>query len=130
MKTNPFTVRASRHRQLALSIVSATFIALAAAAGSAQALDLHSASIARPNSEKVFPKGPGSDAANSYCLMCHSAGMVLNQPDLTEKGWLGEVEKMKNAFKAPIPESELPFIAKYLYSIKGSKKGSGTGAGS
>lgn len=62
----------------------------------------------------IWPRG-----ANAYCLMCHSADMVLNQPNLTLQAWLAEVNKMKDAFKAPIPPEQVPVIADYLARIKG-----------
>ncbi len=112
-------------------VAGAAAVALVTSMGVAQALTLHAESITRPESVQVFPgDSVGAKATNSYCLMCHSAGMVLNQPLLKEDAWLGEVSKMRNAFKAPIPEDQVPIIAKYLYSIHGSKKGADTGAGS
>ncbi len=75
-----------------------------------------------PGSGRRFAgTGPGTQAANSHCLTCHSAGMVLNQPDMTRDTWLAEVNKMKNVFKAPIPADDVAVIADYLTRIKGSK---------
>jgi cytochrome c5 len=88
----------------------------------AHALTLKTQTVTLPSSARVFPgDGPGAKAANTYCLMCHSVGMVMNQPDLPKAAWLVEVNKMKNAFKAPIPEDQVPVIADYLDSIKGKK---------
>lgn len=75
-----------------------------------------------PAGTRVFPgDGGGAKAANAYCLMCHSADMVLNQPDLTEQAWLAEVRKMKDVFKAPVPSEQVQVIATYLASIKSRK---------
>jgi len=91
-------------------------------AGAASALTLKTQSVQLPTSTEVFPgDSAGAKAANTYCLMCHSAGMVMNQPDLPKSAWLVEVNKMKNAFKAPIPEDQVSVIADYLDSIKGKK---------
>ncbi len=38
-----------------------------------------------PDSDKMFPDGPGADAVNNNCLACHSTGMVLNQPALSKQ---------------------------------------------
>ena len=37
-------------------------------------LILKSVSVELPNSDRMFPDGPGSQAANGNCLACHSAG--------------------------------------------------------
>ena len=88
----------------------------------AQAVTLKKESITLPESTRVLPgNGPGAQAANSYCLMCHSAGMVMNQPDLSRDDWLAEVNKMKNVMKAPVPEDQVSVIVDYLYGIKGKK---------
>ncbi|CUA98990.1 hypothetical protein [Thiomonas bhubaneswarensis] len=104
-------------RALGAALILGTFGALPA-----HALTLKTQSITLPSSTRVFPgDGPGAKAANTYCLMCHSAGMVMNQPDLPKAAWLVEVNKMKNVFKAPIPDDQVPVIADYLESIKGKK---------
>ncbi len=78
-------------------------------------------SIELPTSSRVFPgSGPGAAAANSFCLMCHSYGMVETQPKLNAAAWMVEVEKMRHAFKAPIPAAEVPVIAHYIARLKGA----------
>jgi cytochrome c5 len=129
MNAVPCSKRPSRRTQWIIAGAAAT--ALMAGMGVAQELALHAQSITRPESVQVFPgDSAGAKATNGYCLMCHSADMVLNQPLLKEDAWLGEVNKMREAFMAPIPEDQVPIIARYLYSIHGSEKGAGTGAGS
>lgn len=87
---------------------------------SANAFTPKTQSVELPTSHSVFPgDSAGARAANTYCLMCHSVGMVMNQPDLPKAAWLVEVNKMKNAFKAPIPQDQVAVIADYLDSIKG-----------
>ena len=77
-----------------------------------------------PVSSVVFPAGKGSEIANAYCLMCHSAGMVLRQPGLTVDEWQTEIRKMQSAFGAPIPADQVDAIARYLAGINGRKGGS------
>ena len=76
-------------------------------------------SVELPTSEALFPPGNGADIANGQCLICHSAGMVLRQPPLTQDEWTSEVEKMRNAFGAPLPADQVEPLAKYLHSIVG-----------
>jgi hypothetical protein len=44
-------------------------------------LELKSVKIDLPDSDRMFT---GADAINNNCLACHSAGMVLNQPELSK----------------------------------------------
>ena len=81
-------------------------------------------SVDLPVSQVSFPPGNGSVIANAYCLICHSAGMVLRQPPLTQDEWTVEINKMRNAFGAPLPADQVEALAKYLGSINGqSAKG-------
>ncbi|MEA2820399.1 MAG: hypothetical protein QOJ86_2403 [Bradyrhizobium sp.] len=74
-----------------------------------------------PDSDKMFPDGPGSDAINNNCLACHSADMVLNQPALSKQAWAAEVAKMINAYKAPVASEDVGPIVDYLADLKGKK---------
>lgn len=76
-------------------------------------------SVDLPTSQISFPPGNGSVIANAYCLICHSAGMVLRQPPLTQDEWTGEINKMRNAFGAPLPADQVEALAEYLRSING-----------
>ena len=78
-----------------------------------------------PTSQTLFPPGSGSDIATGQCLICHSAGMVLSQPPLTQDEWVGEINKMRNAFGAPLPADQVEVLAKYLVSINGGKSRGG-----
>jgi mono/diheme cytochrome c family protein len=72
-----------------------------------------------PTSDATFPPGHGSDIANANCLICHSAGMALRQPPLTEDEWRTEINKMKSSFGAPIPADQVDDLARYLRTIDG-----------
>ena len=85
-----------------------------------QAPVLKSVTVTLPTDSRFLPDGPGSDLANANCLICHSAGMVLNQPNLSKAAWQAAVDKMIAAFKAPIQADVVPDIVKYLVSIKGA----------
>jgi cytochrome c553 len=79
---------------------------------------LHSVSVSFPNSDSIFPGGRGADAINNDCLICHSAGMVLDQANLSRAAWQAEVEKMRDAFKAPFAAEDIPAIVDYLTNLK------------
>jgi mono/diheme cytochrome c family protein len=69
----------------------------------------------------MFPQGPGSDAINNNCLACHSADMVLNQPELSKQAWAAEVNKMISAYKAPVAPEDVGAIVEYLSRLKGAE---------
>jgi mono/diheme cytochrome c family protein len=76
-------------------------------------------SVELPTSQVSFPAGNGSVIANAYCLICHSAGMVLRQPPLTQDEWTVEINKMRNTFGAPLPAAQVQALAQYLRSLNG-----------
>jgi cytochrome c5 len=78
-----------------------------------------------PTSGTAFPAGNGADIASAQCLMCHSAGMVLRQPPLTQDEWAGEINKMRNSFGAPLQADQVEVLAKYLRGIQGRQSPSG-----
>jgi hypothetical protein len=82
---------------------------------------LKSLGVTLPNTGATFPPGPGVEAADNNCLSCHSVEMVMNQPALPKAAWQAEVAKMRNVFKAPIADSDVPAIVQYLTAINGAK---------
>jgi mono/diheme cytochrome c family protein len=91
------------------------------AAQGAAPLQLKPVKVELPDSDKMFPAGPGADAINNNCLACHSADMVLNQPALSEQAWAAEVNKMINNYKAPVAAQDVGMIVEYLTAVKGTK---------
>ena len=79
---------------------------------------LKSVSVNLPYGDRRFPGGHEADAINRNCLVCHSAGMVLNQPVLSRPQWQAEVDKMRGAYKAPIDPKDVGAIVDYLVGIK------------
>ncbi len=83
-----------------------------------QTFVLKSVSVDLPTSDITFPGGAAADAINANC---HSAGMVLTQPNLAKAAWAAEVDKMIHAFKAPIDQRNATAIVDYLSETKGAK---------
>ena len=54
--------------------------------------------------------------------------MVLRQPPLMQDEWVGEINKMRNAFGAPLPSGQVEALARYLYRINGRKSSGGRSA--
>jgi hypothetical protein len=104
-----------------LTATLALALGLAALSAAAKTLDLpKSVDVKLPDGLEMF-SGAGADAINNNCLACHSRGMVLNQPAMAKPAWEAEVAKMRNVYKAPVNESDVPAIVDYLVRIKGPK---------
>jgi hypothetical protein len=104
--------------------ITAGLLGFALAAWSAHAappFTLKSVSVDLPDSDQMFPGGPEADAINNNCLACHSAGMVLTQPTLSETAWTAEVNKMINTYKAPVAPEDVDAIIAYLAKLRPQK---------
>jgi cytochrome c5 len=107
-------VTASTEPRQAQAIASPPALTKVSAAG----ITLQSVRVDIPDRGTTFP-GSGSDAINNNCLVCHSAGMVLNQPALPKAAWQAEVDKMIHVYKAPVAPEDVAAIVDYLAKIKG-----------
>jgi hypothetical protein len=85
------------------------------AAAPSGGVTLRSVSVDFPDPGRTFPGA--ADVVNDNCLACHSAGMVLTQPHLSRGDWQAEVDKMRNAYKAPIADTDVPTIVNYLVNL-------------
>lgn len=71
-------------------------------------------SAAAQESKVMLKEGPGKDKA-MQCLACHSLDYIqMNSRFLDKAGWTASVNKMINAFSAPIPKEDVETIASYL----------------
>jgi mono/diheme cytochrome c family protein len=113
----------SRGKVLVLVLISVLALALAcvAAAQAAKALTLKSVSVDLPDGDRQLPDGPGLEAMQSNCISCHTPGMILTQPAMPKAFWEAEVAKMRNVYKAPVDEKDVPDIVGYLTAVKGPK---------
>ena len=82
---------------------------------------LKSEDVTLPQSERGLPEGAGRDVVENNCFTCHSGGMILTQPPLPKAAWEAEVTKMRNVYKAPVDEKDVPAIVEYLTAVKGPK---------
>jgi hypothetical protein len=82
---------------------------------------LKSVSVELPTSTVEFPTPPNAQAITANCLACHSAGMVLTQPNFPKATWAGVVDKMIHTYKAPVAEGDVAAIVDYLQATKGAK---------
>lgn len=79
---------------------------------------LHSTSITLPEDDQTFGDGAALAPLNAHCLACHSATMVLYQPRLTAAQWQAIVDKMRDAYGAPIPAGQAPVLVDALISLQ------------
>src|ERR1700682_4290729 len=108
-------------RNLLPVVILLSAVAMPLVVRAATPFELKSVKIDLPDSDRMFPAGPGADAINNNCLACHSAGMVLNQPALSKQAWAAEVNKMINNYKAPIAPEDVGTIVEYLTALKAAK---------
>jgi mono/diheme cytochrome c family protein len=108
-------------RNLLSATILLSVVSIPAVARAAGPSGLKPVEIELPDSDKMFPDGPGADAINNNCLACHSADMVLNQPALSKQAWTAEVHKMINNYRAPIAPEDVGAIVDYLTALKGAK---------
>lgn len=78
---------------------------------------LTSRRLSLPREEAPLLGGVGAELTNANCMACHSAGMILTQPKLSEKQWIAVIEKMRTTYKAPIADADVPQIAAYLSAL-------------
>ncbi len=65
-------------------------------------------------SKVVLKDGPGKDKA-MQCIACHSVDYIqMNAAFLDKAGWTASVNKMINAFHAPIAKDDVDVIVNYL----------------
>ena len=80
----------------------------------AAAMLLAAGSSLAQESKVQLKDGPGRDKANA-CLACHSLDYIqMNSRFLDKAGWTASVNKMINAFGAPIAKEDVEPIASYL----------------
>lgn len=81
------------------------------------------ASAGAQESKVMLKDGPGKDKA-MQCVACHSLDYIqMNSPFLDKAGWTASVNKMINAFGAPIPKEDVETIATYLAQYYGKPAG-------
>ena len=60
-------------------------------------------------------QAPGVDKVESNCAACHSLDYIqMNSRFLDKAGWTASINKMINAFGAPISKEDVEPIADYL----------------
>jgi cytochrome c5 len=70
----------------------------------------------------VLKDSPGRATVENMCAGCHSLDYILlNAPFMNKQAWTAEVNKMINAYGAPIPQNDTAAIVDYLAANYGVK---------
>jgi len=69
-----------------------------------------------------FPVKKEVATYQANCMMCHSLGYITNQGKQSKAFWQEKVDKMRNAFKAPITDQDAKTIVEYLFAAYGNGK--------
>ena len=77
--------------------------------------------IKLPEIKTELPPGPGREAIETYCMVCHSVDYILIQPKFSKETWTAEVTKMQKTYSAPIPDEKVPELVGYLMSVRGAQ---------
>ncbi len=73
--------------------------------------------ITLPPDTGTLPPGPNVATVTAACTACHSASMITTQPQLTRAQWTATVTKMREVYKAPIADGDVPAILDYLEGV-------------
>lgn len=77
-----------------------------------------------PDGAQLKPSAlPGYEKAQANCVACHSAEYMLYQPPTAPRAyWEAMVKRMKEVFKAPVADADMPAIVDYLVKTYGSEQ--------
>jgi len=95
---------------------------------SAGGFTLASTAVDMAADDPQYPDGPHADVINANCTSCHSAGMALSQPALSKDQWQGIVTKMRETYKAPVADKDVPAIVAYLMGLSARQTANASGA--
>jgi len=87
------------------------------------AVSLLAGMVAAQAEEKAvaLKTAPGRDLVEAACSACHSLDYIgTNAPFMTPQVWQAEVNKMINAFGAPVPPDSVKPIVDYLVKNYGT----------
>lgn len=97
---------------------------------SAGGFTLASTTVDLPDDDQQYPAGPHADVINANCTSCHSASMALSQPALSDDQWKAIVTKMRETYKAPVADKDVPAIIAYLTGLSARQTANISGAAS
>lgn len=91
---------------------------------SANGFTLVSTSVTFPADDASLPDGPNVALVVETCTACHSASMMTTQPALSADQWKATVTKMRDVYKARVPDGDVAAIVTYLTALPGQRAAS------
>src|SRR5206468_1016371 len=82
-------------------------------------------SITLPVIDVKLPPGPGREAVNAACVLCHTNQYIFIQPAFSRETWIAEVDKMRKNYGAPVTDQQAKDVVEYLVSVRGPKNQAG-----
>lgn len=79
-----------------------------------------------PHFPPILPPGPGLEAVETNCVVCHSPRLITDQPDFPREKWAEIVHKMVETFGGHVTPEDQEKIIGYLAFIKGTDTSGGT----
>ena len=77
--------------------------------------------ITLPQVESKLPDGPGRQAVEQGCVICHSTRYITMQPAaFSKEAWAASVDKMRKVFGAPVTNEQAATIVDYLVAVRGT----------
>jgi sulfite dehydrogenase (cytochrome) subunit B len=101
--------------------IFATIVSLAAAGLAQQGQQQKTIQLPADHAVSQLKAGPGANAANLYCAICHSVDYIVRQPPMSAAQWNDEVHKMITAYGAPVSEADAKTIAEYIFTTYGAR---------
>jgi cytochrome c5 len=108
---------------IALTLVSVVSVAVTRSPARATDNDSQPPPIIFESQKIQLPKGnlkfegtdPGARVAGTFCVMCHSRGMIDSQPPLSREAWKAEIHKMRTSYGCPVSEGSEEELVEFLY---------------
>lgn len=107
------------HKRRILAVLGAAALAAASAGLPAKTI-----SLPAEGGAPLTPSAlPGYAKATTDCVQCHSAEYMHMQPATAPRVyWESMVKRMRDVFKAPVPEADIPALVDYLSKTYGAEK--------
>lgn len=81
-----------------------------------------SQSITLPAETATLAATPAGELVTNQCAACHSLDLIARQPRLKPEQWAASVKKMREAYHAPIAESDDPQLVAALVALQEGRR--------
>jgi hypothetical protein len=106
-------------KRIMMTLAGATVLVGVTVTGQEQGGGRGAKEITLPQVESKLPEGPGREAVQQGCVLCHSTRYITMQPGFSKEAWTASVDKMRKVFGAPITNEQAGVIVDYLVAVRG-----------